>query len=46
MRNIIVADYNICGKIEECMVTAYGTPEILDRMINNPTEEDKRYIKD
>lgn len=44
MKTIIVADYNIWGKIEECMVSAYGTPEVLERMINNPTKADLEKI--
>ena len=48
---IIVADYVICGKVEPCLVCLAGkdragAEEKLQRIINNPTDNDKALLKD
>ena len=47
---IISADYVINGEVCRCLVALAGVTmehaeEVLDRMVNNPTENDKRLIK-
>lgn len=47
---IITAEYDIFGKNERCLVARAGitlehAEEVLYRMINNPTENDKRLIR-
>ena len=48
---IISADYEINGKTCRCLVQPAGytmeqAEEVLDRMLNNPTKNDKALIKD
>ena len=47
---IITAEYDINGKPARCLVTLAGdtlecAENVLNRMVNNPTEKDKRLIK-
>ena len=47
---IITAEYDINGKPARCLVACAGitlehAEEALNRMVNNPTENDKRLIK-
>ena len=41
----IMADFEICGKIRNCLIYGWMTgeekaKEVLDRILNNPTEQD------
>lgn len=42
----VVADYEIYGKIEPCLVFAVGTVENYTRLMTNPNENDLRSLQD